>query len=369
MQFLQIENKAAKVKLDEVVHKDSMDTLIDEISKVFGAQAFESGLIDGEITNCIENAADTLDIDIHSPGGSVIDGYVLYNELMDLRERGVYVTAYITLAASMASVIAMAADKIVMKRGGRMMIHEASAGIRGNAEQIRQQAELLESISDEIAGIYADRTKLLKEEVRDMMKKETWMSAEEAISMGFADESFDTKPNNSMSILDRITKPSSDEALERISALEASIESHDGQLAEFQAKAEQAEAALQEAATELEAIKNEKELAEALNCDLEAKVSELESKIVALTEEAEAEKAEVAEKVEELEAKAEITEEKVSARASEILASQGHPAPVALNEDEELSVEDIKAEFAKMKPGAERSAFFQAHKDVLSIKS
>jgi len=369
MQFLQIENKAAKVKLDEVVHKDSMDTLIDEISKVFGAQAFESGLIDGEITNRIENAADTLDIDIHSPGGSVIDGYVLYNELMDLRERGVYVTAYITLAASMASVIAMAADKIVMKRGGRMMIHEASAGIRGNAEQIRQQAELLESISDEIAGIYADRTKLLKEEVRDMMKKETWMSAEEAISMGFADESFDTKPNNSMSILDRITKPSSDEALERISALEASIESHDGQLAEFQAKAEQAEAALQEAATELEAIKNEKELAEALNCDLEAKVSELESKIVALTEEAEAEKAEVAEKVEELEAKAEITEEKVSARASEILAAQGHPAPVALNEDEELSVEDIKAEFAKMKPGAERSAFFQAHKDVLSIKS
>ena len=350
MQFLQIENKAAKVKLDEVVHKDSMDTLIDEISKVFGAQAFESGLIDGEITNRIENAADTLDIDIHSPGGSVIDGYVLYNELMDLRERGVYVTAYITLAASMASVIAMAADKIVMKRGGRMMIHEASAGIRGNAEQVRQQAELLESISDEIANIYAERTGIDKEEVRDMMKKETWMSADEAISMGFADESFDTKTNNSMSILDRITKPSSDEAQERISALEASIESHDSQISLFQAKAEQAEAALQEAVTELESIKNEKDLAVALNADLEAKVSDLESKIVSLTEEAEAEKAE-------LEEKAKETDEKVAAKASELLAATGHDAPVDLEGDKVSAMSHL--EVFESLTGSEATAYYK----------
>lgn len=371
MEHLQIENKAARLKLSDTVHKGSMDKLIDEIGKVFGAKAFESGLVTGEITNCIENAADTLDIEIHSPGGSVLDGYTLYNELLDARNRGVYVTAYVTLAASMASVIAMAADKVVFMKGGRMMIHEASAVTQGDADDHKQRAELLESMSDEIAGIYADRSgKYGKEEMRKLMKVETWLNADDAIELGLADAKFDTKKKDkAMNIIERLTNPSNEEAIEQISSLEAQISNHDAQVAEFQAKLDEAESALQAATTELLELKSAKESAENKIAELEAQIEEASKQVEATIEEQEAVVSAQAEIVQELEEAAKETEEKVSAKAAELLAQQGHPAPVAINDEEAQSEDSIKAQFAKMKPGAERTAFFNAHKDVLSILS
>ena len=196
MKILQIENKAAKLKLTEQVDKWSMDELCQEIERVYGAQAHASGADFGEITNCIEAAADTLEIEIHSPGGSVLDGYRLFNSITALRARGVHVTAHVTLAASMASVIAMAADRIHMRKGARMMIHEASAGSHGNAAEHRNRAELLESISDEIAGIYAQRTGIPQDEIRASMKKETWMNGEQAVALKFIADATKTKEAN-----------------------------------------------------------------------------------------------------------------------------------------------------------------------------
>ena len=355
MEFINIENKAARVSLDEAVHKDSMDRLKEEIGQVFGAQAFASGLVEGEITNCAENAADTLTIDIHSPGGSVLDGYTLYNDILELRERGVEVVANITLAASMASVIAMAADKVRMKKGGRMMIHEASTMAQGDADDLRSAADLLESISDEIAGIYAERTGMSREECRELMKVETWMNADEAIAYKFADEKFDTKKKSkSMNILDRLTQPSESEAQERIEALENAAQAHEGQVTEFQAKMEAAEAALQEAATELDAANAAKVVAEQANSELEAKVAELEGQIVSLTVEAEAKEEETAEKVEELVEAAEETEEKVEAKAAELLAATGHPEPVEINEEAETK--DTFAQYRELQASDPRAA-------------
>lgn len=217
MELLTIENKAGKVRLNESVNPDSMTRLIEEIDLVFGAKAFADGAVAGEITNYIENAADTLDLEIHSPGGSVLDGYKLYHAILELRGRGVYVTATInSLAASMASVIAMAADKIRMVKGGRMMIHEASQVVAGNAEDLARASKLLDEISGEIADIYAERTGGKREEMRELMKDETWMGADEAMRRKFIDEvigknSVDanatlvqTQPNDVMSILDRL---------------------------------------------------------------------------------------------------------------------------------------------------------------------
>ena len=356
MQFIKIENKAARVTLDEVVHKESMDRVKEEIGQVFGASAFESGTVTGEITNCIENAADTLQIDIHSPGGSVIDGYTLYNEILELRERGVYVTARITLAASMASVIAMAADEVVIKRGGRMMIHEASTGSHGDADTLRNAADLLESISDEIAGIYAERTGLPRNDVRKMMKKETWLNADEAIEKGFADSQFDTpKKSKAMNILDKLSNPSSEEAREKIAALENAAEAFDSQIEEFKNKAEQAEGALQEAATELEAVNASKIAAEILNAELETKVADLEAKVESLTVEAESKAEEVESKIEELKEAASETEGKVEAKAAELLAAVGHPEPVDIN-DEGDQPQDTFAEYRKLQATDPRAA-------------
>lgn len=357
--ILQITNKAARVKLADHVDKWSMDELIEEIDRTYGADAAANGLVDGEITNCIENAADTLDIEIHSPGGSVLDGYRAYNAIQDLRKRGVYVTAHIQLAASMASVIAMAADKIVMRTGSKMMIHEASAATHGDAQKHANTAELLESISDEIAAIYAGRTKIPKDEIRASMKKETWMNAKQAVEMGFADEIFDTatkaESETTMSILDRLTNPSDAEAVARIEALEASIASSEAARAEIEAKLATAESALQEAATEATAIR--------------AQLAEASEQLVT----AQAKADELASQADELKAAAEMTEEKIAARASELLAAQGHKAPVNMQAEENApmtTTDQFWATYRELQKTDAKAAteYFRANAESAGVK-
>jgi len=173
--------------------------------------------------NCAENAVDVLDIEINSPGGSVFDGYTIYQEIKSLRDRGVVVNATITgMAASMASVICMACDRVSMVKHGRMMIHEASSGAYGNAEALRKSADLLDGVSADIAAIYAERTGETPEKMRQMMKVETWMNSKDALEGKFIDEIVDirnleSKPK-AMSLLAKLF-PGNDE----VSKLEASI--------------------------------------------------------------------------------------------------------------------------------------------------
>ena len=343
MEILTIENKAGKVRLNESVNPDSMSRLIDEIGLVFGAKAFADGAITGEITNCIENAADTLELEIHSPGGSVLDGYKLYHALLDLRGRGVYVTATInSLAASMASVIAMAADKIRMVKGGRMMIHEASQVLGGNAEDFARAAKLLDEISGEIADIYAGRTGAKPAEMRDLMRKETWMGADEALKRNFIDEitggKFDTKDKGkSMNILDRLTSPASAEALAEIETLKAEVSNRESEVAELSNKVSVAESALQEAATATAELRNSYATAQA---------------------EIETLKAEVA-KIPDLEAAAQITSEKVGIEAARQLAASGHPAPIEGIESDPGENTIARSEFNKLDHG-QRDAFIKS---------
>jgi ATP-dependent protease ClpP protease subunit len=341
--FLQIENKAAKLKLNEQVDKFSIEPLVQEIERVFGAKAAEAGLVSGDITNCIANAADTLDIEIHSPGGSVMDGYVLYNAIRQMRDRGVYVTAHIQLAASMASVIAMAADKIVMREGARMMIHEASAVTAGDANEHLNKAELLESISAEIAGVYSTRTGKDKEEMRALMKKETWMDGKQAVAMGFADESadaaFDKETKGMTGILSKLF-PGNDE----VAKLEAAIADADTLRADLSA----AQSRIDELAP----------LAE-VNAKLQSDVAELTAKLDESGKTIEAN----AERITELEKQAEDIDAKASIKAAELLAQQGHPQPVALVGDSGQA-KTLTEQFNELK-GAEATAFYQKHRKAI----
>ena len=339
MKILSIENKAAKLRLDEQVDSNSIKPLVQEIERVFGHEAAQNGLVTGDITACIDNAADTLDIEIHSPGGSVMDGYVLYNAIKDMRERGVYVTAHVQLAASMASVIAMAADRIVMREGGRMMIHDASAVTMGNAEEHLGKANLLESISDEIAGIYSGRTGMDKKAARALMKKETWMDGKEAVSLGFADESFDTQPKGMTGILSKLF-PGNDE----VAKLEAAIADADSLRNDLTA----AQNRIDELAP----------LAE-VNAKLQADLNELTAKIT----EADKLANENAETIAELKAEVEAVDEKAAIKAAELLAQQGHPAPVALIE-EGTETKNILEQFEALK-GGEATAFYRKHRKAI----
>lgn len=123
---------------------------------------------------------------INSGGGDVWAGLAMYNAL---RELDAEITVRVDgLAASIASVIAMAGDKIIMSPGSMMMIHKASAWAGGDAEELKKVIEMLETVEESIVPIYADRTGLDREKIQEMMDAETWMSSEEAVKLGFADE-------------------------------------------------------------------------------------------------------------------------------------------------------------------------------------
>ena len=137
------------------------------------------------------SAIDTSEIELHlnSPGGNVWDGIAIYNSLkMHPAEVTVYVDA---LAASAASFIAQAGEKVIMARNAQMMIHDASAMAFGNAEDMREVADVLDRISNNIADIYAFNAGGKLSEWRDLMKEEVWFTAEEAVEAGLADEMLD----------------------------------------------------------------------------------------------------------------------------------------------------------------------------------
>jgi ATP-dependent Clp endopeptidase proteolytic subunit ClpP len=127
---------------------------------------------------------------INCIGGDVFDGMAMYNII---KKREAKTTAYIEgIAASMGSVIALAADEVVMAENSLFMIHNAWGGAMGGAEDMRKTASVLEKISNEIANIYKRKTRLSLDRITDMMDEETWLNAEEAYELGFVDSISDS---------------------------------------------------------------------------------------------------------------------------------------------------------------------------------
>ncbi|MEU9792889.1 head maturation protease, ClpP-related [Streptomyces sparsogenes] len=123
---------------------------------------------------------------VNSPGGEIFDGIAIHNLLRSHRAR---VTTYVdSLAASIASVIALAGDRVVMQPHSQMMIHDGSGLAIGNAADMREMAELLDRQSDNIAAVYAEKAGGTVAEWRERMLAETWYSAAEAVEAGLADE-------------------------------------------------------------------------------------------------------------------------------------------------------------------------------------
>lgn len=131
-------------------------------------------------------AISELEIFINSGGGDVFAGQAIYSML---KRHAAHKTVYIDgLAASIASVIAMAGDTVIMPANAMMMIHNAWTIAAGNANDFRKLADDMVKIDDSIVLTYQDKTTLPEEEIREMMDQETWISAEDAVRYGFADE-------------------------------------------------------------------------------------------------------------------------------------------------------------------------------------
>lgn len=126
-----------------------------------------------------------LHIRINSDGGDVFDGVAIYNALARLPQKK---TVFIdSLAASIASVIAMAGDEIRMANNAMMMVHNPWGRVVGTSEEMRSRAKLLDQVTENIRTIYAKRTGLEADNVAALMNAETWMTATEAMNNRFAD--------------------------------------------------------------------------------------------------------------------------------------------------------------------------------------
>lgn len=130
--------------------------------------------------------ASTIHLRINSPGGDVFDALAIHNALK--RHPAEIVSHVDGLAASAASIVALAGDRVLMGAGAFMMIHNAWGIAIGDAGTLRQVADTLEKITDSLVGIYATRTGKSADEIQQLLDDETWLSAEEAIEGGFADE-------------------------------------------------------------------------------------------------------------------------------------------------------------------------------------
>lgn len=129
---------------------------------------------------------------INSPGGSVFDGYAIFNAL---KSRAANVTTKIEgVAASMASIIALAGSKVTAAANSIVMIHNPCSGACGESEDLRKMADLLDKITGQLVAIYAAKTGLPDAEVRAAMDMETWFTAAEAKEWGLVDEITDEIP-------------------------------------------------------------------------------------------------------------------------------------------------------------------------------
>lgn len=148
-----------------------------------------------------EVTAPNITVRINSPGGDVFDGIAIFNSL---RGHPAAVNVVVDgIAASAASFIAMAGDRITMNDASQMMIHDASGMCMGNAADMEQMRDLLDRLSDTIAGIYTARAGGTTPEWRDRMRAETWFDASEAVAAGLADEAdTDTEPAEAVARFD-----------------------------------------------------------------------------------------------------------------------------------------------------------------------
>ena len=128
-------------------------------------------------------------VEINSPGGNVWDGLAIYNML---RGRQAPVTTRVVgIAASIASIIALAGDTIEMAEASLFMIHDPSGMVAGTSEDMRKMANALDQHAEILANIYVKRTGKTSAQIRAAMSAETWFTAQEAIQFGLADKSIE----------------------------------------------------------------------------------------------------------------------------------------------------------------------------------
>ena len=209
---------------------NSADVMIYEEIGYFGVTAKEFARDIQSLGN-----VGTLNVFINSVGGSVIEGTAIYNIL---KNHPASVNVQIDgVALSMGSLIAMAGDTIGIAENGLMMIHNPQGGASGESKDLRKTAEVMDKMKENMVNTYASKSGMDADTIADLMDQETWMTASEAVDMGFADnvtgavdlaatfdpEKFDNVPSHILATL--IKEPQYDQsAKSKMSAVAGSTQ-------------------------------------------------------------------------------------------------------------------------------------------------
>lgn len=151
-----------------------------------GADFFGDGITAQSVSDAIANAGvhNSITLRLNSPGGDLFEGVAIYNLL---KANGKPVNVVVDgMAASAASLIAMAGDKVTMGTGTMMMLHRALAMCAGFSDDFRKMADTLDTVSASAADLYVAKTGLKKDDILSMMQAETWLSAQDCVDKGFA---------------------------------------------------------------------------------------------------------------------------------------------------------------------------------------
>jgi ATP-dependent protease ClpP protease subunit len=151
----------------------------EEIGEV-SAKAFARDL------GALPKSVKRIDLHINSPGGSLFDAQAIYSRLADHpSQKMVYIDG---LAASAASIVAMVGHKIYIRANATIMIHLPSGFAIGNADDMRKMAGALDTLTESMLNVYSKRSGQVRDVIRAMLAAETWLSPEQAVANGFADE-------------------------------------------------------------------------------------------------------------------------------------------------------------------------------------
>lgn len=128
---------------------------------------------------------ESIEIEITSEGGSVTAGNIIVSKIRELSKDGHRTTAHVvSLAASMASVIACACDELIMDSNALMMIHTVWSCVQGNADQLRKEADTLDLFTRSLISVYRSKFDRSDSEIMDMLRAETWILGEQAEMYG-----------------------------------------------------------------------------------------------------------------------------------------------------------------------------------------
>lgn len=173
------------------------DSLEIRLYELIGEDLFGGGTSAKSFAQDLQDAGHITDITlrVNSPGGNVFDGIAIYNTLLS---HPAYIHAIVDgLAASIASVIIMAAKKIEVAENGMVMIHNPHASVFGaDSAEMRKMADTMDKVKQSMVTTYRRHTDLSASEIGKLMDAETWLSAGEAVEQGFADGVLDPDEKN-----------------------------------------------------------------------------------------------------------------------------------------------------------------------------